>query len=243
MSCFIHSRLDIIHGTPYCSTPLLLFPPPPLSTFETVHWATGKGCFIHFRLDIIYGTPYCSTLLLLFPPPPLSTFETVHWATEKGCFIHSRLDIIYGTPYCSILLPLFPPPPLSTFETVGWATGKGVLDTAKALWSRVSKNPDISTGPSARPFTRLLAPLTHLLARALHGTYLFARWLTPKLMGKWMIRLLFLLCFFLFWTILRDRRVFLNLSEFWFIFFFISHSQSSLFFSFPLYFPPLHYGR
>ena len=33
-----------------------------------------------------------------------------------------------------------------------------------ALWSRITKNPDVSTGPLARPFACSLAPLTHLLA-------------------------------------------------------------------------------
>ena len=34
----------------------------------------------------------------------------------------------------------------------------------KPLWSRILKNPEVSTGPLARPFARSLAPLTHLLA-------------------------------------------------------------------------------
>ena len=33
-----------------------------------------------------------------------------------------------------------------------------------ALWSRVTKNPDLSTGPPAPPFSHSLAPLSHLLA-------------------------------------------------------------------------------
>ena len=35
--------------------------------------------------------------------------------------------------------------------------------TIIALWSKTTKNTDWSTGPLARPFTRLLAPLTRLL--------------------------------------------------------------------------------
>ena len=33
----------------------------------------------------------------------------------------------------------------------------------RALWARINKNPDVSTGPLARPFARPLAPLTRLL--------------------------------------------------------------------------------
>ena len=33
-----------------------------------------------------------------------------------------------------------------------------------ALWARSTKNPDVSTGPLARPFARSLAPLTRSLA-------------------------------------------------------------------------------
>ena len=33
-----------------------------------------------------------------------------------------------------------------------------------ALWSRKNMNPDVSTGPQARPFAHSLKPLTYLLA-------------------------------------------------------------------------------
>ena len=33
-----------------------------------------------------------------------------------------------------------------------------------ALWSRITKNPDVSTGPLARPFARWLAPLNRSIA-------------------------------------------------------------------------------
>ena len=49
-----------------------------------------------------------------------------------------------------------------------------------ALWARIGKNTDWSTGPLPRPF---------------------ARSLTPSLRGQWMIRWLFILCFSLFWPI------------------------------------------
>ena len=73
------------------------------------------------------------------------------------------------------------------------------------LWARITKKTDWSTGPLARPFIRSLAPLTcslaphnllclcaccaHSLARSLTS-------LTPELLGKWMIRWLFILVFF-----------------------------------------------
>ena len=52
-----------------------------------------------------------------------------------------------------------------------------------ALRSRAAKHPDVSTGPFARSFARLLAPLTHLLRQArftctLRCAHSFARSLT-----------------------------------------------------------------
>ena len=41
-----------------------------------------------------------------------------------------------------------------------WLQGGAVT---LALWSRTNKNPDVSTGPLARPFANLLAPITHLV--------------------------------------------------------------------------------
>ena len=63
---------------------------------------------------------------------------------------------------------------------------------ALARRCRITKNPERSTEPLARPFGRTAnsfacsAALNHVLALSL----------TPKFMGKWMIRRLFLLCFF-----------------------------------------------
>ena len=84
-----------------------------------------------------------------------------------------------------------------------------------ALWVRMSKNTDLSTGPLARPFARSHAPFTCLLAPhyllrttcfapALRCAHSFARSLTSfasSLLGQLMIRWLFCLCFFLFSTI------------------------------------------
>ena len=41
-----------------------------------------------------------------------------------------------------------------------------VCEHGSALWFRVTRNPDKSTEPFARPFTCSLAPLTHSQARA-----------------------------------------------------------------------------
>ena len=88
-----------------------------------------------------------------------------------------------------------------------------------AQWARSTKNPDVSTGPFARPFSCSLAPLTGSLAppcllcsraplrsAALRCAHWLARSLTllaPSLVGQWLIRWLFILCFFLFWPIVH----------------------------------------
>ena len=66
-----------------------------------------------------------------------------------------------------------------------------LVKTNVTLWARSTKNPDLSTGPLTRPFTRSLAPLTHSLAarfaRALCCTHSLARSLTsltPSLVGQ-----------------------------------------------------------
>ena len=60
--------------------------------------------------------------------------------------------------------------------------------TTAALWYGTNKNRDVNTGPLARPFARSLAPST-ALTRLLTS-------LTPSLVGKGMIRWLFLAVFF-----------------------------------------------
>ena len=47
----------------------------------------------------------------------------------------------------------------SMFVTPHWR-----WTSARALWARSTKNPDVSAGPLARPFARSLAPLTRSLA-------------------------------------------------------------------------------
>ena len=53
--------------------------------------------------------------------------------------------------------------PLS-LETSGHGDEGYGAGIGQTLWSRITKNPDVSTGPHTRPFAHLLAPLTHLLA-------------------------------------------------------------------------------
>ena len=53
----------------------------------------------------------------------------------------------------------------STRQKTGFLGGQfGFGCATKALWSETNMNRDVSTGPLARPFARLLAPLTRSLA-------------------------------------------------------------------------------
>ena len=68
------------------------------------------------------------------------------------------------------------------------------LPSRPALWSRMAKNPDVSTGSLAHPFVHSLVLLTHSLA-----SHCLLRSRTPLRSLpclKWMIRWLFFLCFF-----------------------------------------------
>ena len=86
---------------------------------------------------------------------------------------------------------------------------------SRALWSRITKNPDVSRWPLGRLFIRSLA-LHRSLVRLLRPV-LFARYsrsfacsltsLTPLLVGKWMVRWLFILCFYRIWTIVPGRNL------------------------------------
>ena len=68
------------------------------------------------------------------------------------------------------------------------------LPRTMTLWSRKTKNPEVSTGPLAYLLAHLLARTAQLLACSL----------TPKCAKKLMINWLFLLCFLLFWTIVHE---------------------------------------
>ena len=94
-----------------------------------------------------------------------------------------------------------------------WKTGWQWVTVA--LWARIIWNKDWSTGPLTHPFARSLAPLlVHLLrttcfARALCCAHSLARSLTSLtslLVGQWLIRWLFILCFFLFMAIVEGDR-------------------------------------
>ena len=81
---------------------------------------------------------------------------------------------------------------------------------------------DVSTGPLAGPFTCSLAPLTHSLAPITHSLAPLTHFLAPPcllysallgsltsftlfLVGKYLIRWLSSLCFFLFWNMVLMR--------------------------------------
>ena len=72
----------------------------------------------------------------------------------------------------------------------------------KTLWSRTTKNPDVLGHSLVRLLVRLHRSLVALFrttrfARVLHCAHLFTRLLTS-------LRRLFILCFFLFWTIVDE---------------------------------------
>ena len=79
------------------------------------------------------------------------------------------------------------------------------------LWAWITKNTDWSTGPLARPFanslvslTRSLTPDCSLRSRPpLRSLVRSLTLLTPSLVGQWINRWLFILCFFLFWPIVH----------------------------------------
>ena len=83
----------------------------------------------------------------------------------------------------------------------------GTSRASVALWARITKNTDLSTGPLARPLTRSLAP-HYSLAHSLLS-------LTPELVGQGMIGWLFCLSLF---SIFEH-------SETWLFFFFATKSQ------------------
>ena len=81
-------------------------------------------------------------------------------------------------------------------QFIHWCNGihysTSPADTLFLTWSRITRDPDVGTGPLTHPFACSLEPLTHSLAHP----YACSLTLTPKLMWRWMIRWLFLLCFF-----------------------------------------------
>ena len=76
------------------------------------------------------------------------------------------------------------------------------------LWAKTTKITDWRTEPLAYPFARSLAPLTHSLAphyslcsRPLLCSLICS--LARLLVGQWLIRWLFILCFSLIWPIVH----------------------------------------
>ena len=79
------------------------------------------------------------------------------------------------------------------------------LDCFKTLWARLTRNPEVSTGPLVRPFARSLALFTHLLAlpclpysRTLLRTFArsIARSLTSRLWESKLLEVYFFCVFF-----------------------------------------------
>ena len=117
-------------------------------------------------------------------------------------FVVLLFNILFSFCFCSI--PCFGFTWDRSFSS--WPQGCGKIDQGKkkkllvttALWSRTSKNPDVSTGLLTLSFTPSLAPLTHWLAppcslcsgvppRSFVHSLPFS--LTPELVGKRMIRI------------------------------------------------------
>ena len=83
------------------------------------------------------------------------------------------------------------------------------LLSTRSLWSRITNNPDCSTGPLVHMFACSLALLTHLLvqparfARVLHCAHSFYS-LPPSWVGEF-IQWLFFLFFFVFGPLWRSK--------------------------------------
>ena len=105
------------------------------------------------------------------------------------------LSSIIPQPLSLPLPPTFPhfPPPSSLV----------LPDLAFPQWGRTPMNRDVGTGPVAQWATHSFVHLFACTAHSLACSALLAHSLTPELIGKWMIRWLFLLCLSLFWTIVE----------------------------------------
>ena len=125
----------------------------------------------------------------LFPPhhllPVLSLATALVAPKPRLCFCSPHLYLC--------LQPWFPSPLVPTPPSLLLVCSSNLYPpTCRLLmfyvsppqWSRITKNPDVSTEPLACPFARSLAPLTrtaHMFARALRGAHLFACSLTLSL--------------------------------------------------------------
>ena len=90
--------------------------------------------------------------------------------------------------------------PFDSNQTNSQLEEKNPFGEGKLGQNLIIKNPDRRTGPLARPFAGLLAPLVRLLRhdRCAHSFARSLTSLTPLLVGQWMIRWLIILCFFFY---------------------------------------------
>ena len=85
--------------------------------------------------------------------------------------------------------------PLTCFKGPRFSSSEQITQTT-TLWARITKNPNVSTGPLTHAFARSLALLSCSLARSLPHSW----------DSKWLDGYLFWV-FFLFWTIVHDEIV------------------------------------
>ena len=111
----------------------------------------------------------------------------------------SRHLLLLSPCFCSIhfylcLQPWFPSPLVPTPPSLLLVCSSNLYPpTCRLLmfyvsppqWSRITKNPDVSTEPLACPFARSLAPLTHSLAPHLLCYCAPLRSLTHSLLSSW----------------------------------------------------------
>ena len=92
--------------------------------------------------------------------PEALVVKVVVMIEEVGVVYHA---VAAGTCRESRGIPPSPPPTATKGELPGPPNNVYHRNGGGALWSGTNKNRDVSTGPHARPFVHLLAPLTRSL--------------------------------------------------------------------------------
>ena len=174
-------------------------------TSRTLEWVLKKDLLpvqqnpSPFRPPSPIKTHFCTDLHLKTSLYPVSTyciqkFQNIHTTQVSKYVLSHQKVFVRGYGKTGSLCTDLSDPLTSAFPR------------CFALWARITKNTDWSTGPLARPFARSLAPLTRLLALdcSLHSRPLLRSLansltsLTPSLVGQWMIGWLFFCVFFYF---------------------------------------------
>ena len=135
------------------------------------------------------------------------------------CWICRKLCSINDTFTSSDLVVYLFHPPFPLFELISkydvsyqllgddsWQECSGSDQNSQetgALWARITENTDCSTGPLARPFARSLAPDCSLCSRPPLCSLVSLACSLRSLPRSWESNLLFILCFFLIWTIVH----------------------------------------